>query len=101
MLPPSGVLTANWIQTKFGRAGNLPNVITHAKFQSDWNKIVTLAKGWSFMFSTTEADAINTAKPYRAACEPKLNTNDFANQLTDDLIKSTRRVDPIEEVNQA
>jgi len=24
------------IQTKFGRAGNLPNVITHAKFQIDW-----------------------------------------------------------------
>jgi len=36
-------------RTKFGRAGNLPNVITHAKFHIDWNKIVPLAKGWSFM----------------------------------------------------
>jgi len=50
MLPPRGVSTANRIWTKFGRAGKLPNVIAHAKFQIDWNKIVTLAKGWSFMF---------------------------------------------------
>jgi len=50
MLPPRGVSTANRIQTKFGRAGNFPNVITHAKFQIDLNKIVTLAKGWSFLF---------------------------------------------------
>jgi len=35
---------------KFGRASNLPNVITHAKFQINWYKIVTLAKGWSSMF---------------------------------------------------
>jgi len=50
MLPPPGVSTAYRILTKFGRAGNLPNVIAHAKFQINWYKIVTLAKGWSFMF---------------------------------------------------
>jgi len=50
MLTPRGVLTAYRTQTKFGKAGNLPNVITHAKFQIDWNKIVRLAMGWSFMF---------------------------------------------------
>jgi len=33
MLPPRGVSTAYRILTKFGRAGKLPNVITHAKFQ--------------------------------------------------------------------
>jgi len=48
--PPRGVSTAHRIRTKFGKAGNLPNIIAHAKFQIDWNKIVTLAKGWSFMF---------------------------------------------------
>jgi len=47
---PRGVSTTHRTQTKFGRAGKLPNFITHAKFQIDWNKIVTLAKGWSFMF---------------------------------------------------
>jgi len=31
MFPPRGVSTAHWIQTKFGRAGDLPNAITHAK----------------------------------------------------------------------
>jgi len=50
MSPPHGVSTAHRIRNKFGRAGNLPNVITHAECQIDWNKIVTLAKGWSFMF---------------------------------------------------
>jgi len=50
MLPPRGVSTANWIKTKFGRAGQLPNVITHAKFQIDWTEIVTLTKDWNFMF---------------------------------------------------
>jgi len=50
MLPTRGVSTANRIQTKFGRAGNLSNLIIHAKLQIDWNKIVTLAKSWSFMF---------------------------------------------------
>jgi len=69
MLLPYGVSTAHRTRTKFDRASNLRNVITHAKFQIDWNKIVPLAKGWSFMFSTTEADAINTAKPCRAACD--------------------------------
>jgi len=50
MLPPRGVSTAHRIQTKFGRTGKLPNLITHAKFQINCYKIVILAKGWSFMF---------------------------------------------------
>jgi len=33
MLPPRGVLTIHRIQTKFGKAGNLPHIITHAKFE--------------------------------------------------------------------
>jgi len=48
---PRGVTTAHRIQIKLGRDGNLPNVITHANCQIDCNKIVTSAKGWSFMFS--------------------------------------------------
>jgi len=48
--PPRGVLTAHRIQTNFGRAGDLPNLVIHAKFEINWYKIVTLAKGWSFMF---------------------------------------------------
>jgi len=31
MLPPRGVSTAQRIRIKFGRAGDLSNVITHAK----------------------------------------------------------------------
>jgi len=50
MLPPRGVSIAHHIQTKFVRASNLPNVITHAKFEINWYKIVALAKGWRFMF---------------------------------------------------
>jgi len=50
MLTPRGVSTAYQTRTKFDRAFNLPNVITDAKFQIDWTKIVPLAKGWSFMF---------------------------------------------------
>jgi len=50
MLPPRGVSAAHRIRIKFVRAGYLPNFIIHAKFLVDWNKIVTLAKGWSFMF---------------------------------------------------
>jgi len=50
MLPPRDVSTAYRILIKFGKAGNLPNIITHAKFQINWYKILTLAKGWSFMF---------------------------------------------------
>jgi len=50
MLPPRGVSTAHQTQTNFVRAGNLPNVITHAKYQIDWYNIVPLANGWSFMF---------------------------------------------------
>jgi len=70
MLPPRGVSTAHWTRTNFVRAGNLPNVITHAKCQIDWYKIVPLANGWSFMFQHYyTGDAINTAKPCRAACD--------------------------------
>jgi len=50
MLPPRGVLTAHRTRTKFGRFGDLPNIIIHAKFEINWYKIVTLAKGWIFMF---------------------------------------------------
>jgi len=35
MLTPRGVSTAHQTRTKFGRAGKLPNVITHTKFQID------------------------------------------------------------------
>jgi len=69
MLPPRGVSTAHRTRTNFGRAGDLPNVITHAKCQIKWYKIVNLAKGWSFMLYITKADAINTATPCRAACD--------------------------------
>jgi len=41
MLPPRGGSTAYRIRTKFGGAGNLPNVITYATFQINWYKIVT------------------------------------------------------------
>jgi len=50
MLPPRGVSTAHPTRTNFVRVGDLPNVIIHAKFEINWNKIVPLAKGWSFMF---------------------------------------------------
>jgi len=70
MLSSRGVSTAHRTRTKFVRVGNLPNVITHAKFEINWYKIVPLAKGWSFIFQHyTTADAINTAKPCRAACD--------------------------------
>jgi len=68
MLPPRGVSTTHWTQSNFGRAGDLPNIITDAKFEINWYKIVTLAKGWRQVscFSTTTSAAINTAKPCRA-----------------------------------
>jgi len=50
MLPPRGVLTAHRTRTNFVPVGDLPNVITRAKFEINWYKIVPLAKGWSFMF---------------------------------------------------
>jgi len=50
MLPQRGVLATHRIQTKFGRAGKLPNLITLAKFEINWYTIVSLAKGWSLMF---------------------------------------------------
>jgi len=45
MLAPHGVSTAHRTRTNFGRAGYLLNVITHASFEINWYKIVTLAKG--------------------------------------------------------
>jgi len=45
MLHPRSVSIAYRIRTKFGRAGDLPNVITHAKFQFDGNKSVTFGEG--------------------------------------------------------
>jgi len=50
MLPPRSVSTAHQTRTNFVRVGDLPNVITHAKFEINWYKIVRSAKGWSFMF---------------------------------------------------
>jgi len=50
MFPPRGGSTAHQTQTNFVRAGDLPNIITHAKFEINWYKIAALAKGWSFMF---------------------------------------------------
>jgi len=44
MLPPRGVSNAHRIRTKFGTAGNLPNVITYAKLETNWYKIVSSAK---------------------------------------------------------
>jgi len=67
MLPPRGVSTAHRTRTNFVRAGNLPNVITHAKCQIDWYKIVSLANSWSFLFqhyTTTDAGCL-----CRAACD--------------------------------
>jgi len=45
VLPPRDASTAHRIQTKCGRAGYLPNVITRAKCEINWFKFVTLAKG--------------------------------------------------------
>jgi len=50
MLPLQVVSTNHMIRTKFGRAGDLPNVITHVTNESNWYENVTLAKGCSFMF---------------------------------------------------
>jgi len=47
MLPPRGVSTAHRIQTKFGRAGDLPNVTLNVK-SVDIN--CDFGDGWSFMF---------------------------------------------------
>jgi len=35
---------------QISKAGYLPNLITHAKYETDWKKIVTSAMGWNFMF---------------------------------------------------
>jgi len=50
MLTPRGVSTVHQTWTNFVRVGDLPNVITQAKFEINWYKIVPLPKGWSFMF---------------------------------------------------
>jgi len=63
MMPPRGCSSASRTQTKFGMAGNLPNVITHAKFEINWYKLYLWRKVEVSCFSTTTADAINTAKP--------------------------------------
>jgi len=60
MLSPRGVSTAHRIQTKFGRSGNLPNVITHEIKLCHWRRVEV-----SSCFSTTTADAINTANSCR------------------------------------
>jgi len=43
MLPPRVVSTAHRIQTKFGRAGDLSNAITHAKCEK-----IDFGKGLKF-----------------------------------------------------
>jgi len=48
---PRDVSTAHRTRTNFVRVGDLPNVITHAKFDINCYKIVPLAKGWSFHVS--------------------------------------------------
>jgi len=50
MLHPRGVSTVHRTRTNFVRAGDLPYVITHAKFEIDCYKSVILAKGWTFVF---------------------------------------------------
>jgi len=65
MLPPRGISAAHRTRTNFVRVGDLPNVITHAKFEINWYEIDI--KHEVSYFSTTTADAINTAKPCRAA----------------------------------
>jgi len=50
LLPPRGVSAAHQTRTNFVRVGDLPNVITHAKFEINCHKIVPLAYGLSFMF---------------------------------------------------
>jgi len=59
--------TAHRTRTNFVRVGDLPNLITHAKFEINWYKIMRRFE--VLCFSTTTADAINTAKPCRAACD--------------------------------
>jgi len=60
-------LVTHRIRTKFGRAGNLPNVTPNLK--SIDTKLCLWRRVEVSCFSTTTADAINTAKPCRAACD--------------------------------
>jgi len=63
MLPPHGVLAAHQTRTNFVRVGDLPDIITHAKFEINWYKMCLWRSVEVSCFSTTTADAINTAKP--------------------------------------
>jgi len=72
MLPPRGGSTAHRTRTKFGRAGNLPTVITNAILKSIDTKLCLWRRVEVSCFSTTTADAINTAKPCRDACDTSL-----------------------------
>jgi len=68
MFTPRGVSYAYRTRTNFVRVGDLPNVITRAKFEINWYKIVQGRIEVS-CFSTTTADDINTAKPCLTACD--------------------------------
>jgi len=72
MLTPRGVSTAHRTRTKFGRAGNLLNVITHGNFKSIEIQLCLWRRVEVSCFSTTEADAINTAKPLDSIAEYRL-----------------------------
>jgi len=64
MLPLRGVWIAHRIRTNFGRAGDLPNVITPTpNLKSIDVKVRLWRRVEVSCFSTTKADAINTAKP--------------------------------------
>jgi len=73
---PTWCLDRSWVRTKFGWAAWWPpNVITHPKYDIDIGKYCQIdIKLWLWRrieitcFSTTTADAINTAKPCRATC---------------------------------
>jgi len=68
VLPPRGISSAYRIRTKFDRAGNLPNVITHAKCKSIKINFWVWRRVEVSCFCITTADAINTAKPCRPGC---------------------------------
>jgi len=66
-LAPSGIAVDYLIRTKFDRAGDLPNLITHANVKSIDIKLWFRRRVSGF--TTTAADAIKTYKPYRVACD--------------------------------
>jgi len=71
MLPPRGVSTAHRTRTNFVRAGNLANVLISLtpNIKSIDIKLCLWRMVEVSCFSTTTADAINTAKPCQAACD--------------------------------